>query len=123
VAQLLLKERDNHVISGQNDVADFVFVDDLSEAFDHFFGMLVVRIARPARVASLGPPTHLYAMNLLPVEVFRDNHQSWSHHEDTRRIRVRKHGGIARIQLIELGKQIQMRLVIGEDVVVSEGSC
>jgi hypothetical protein len=42
--QLFLKKRNHNLISGKDDVTYFVLTDDLSQALDDLFGVLLVRV-------------------------------------------------------------------------------
>src|SRR5512133_1880688 len=71
LSQLFLKLGNHDLISGKDDVTYFVFTDDLSQALDDLFGMLLVRVPHPALVARLRPSTHLDPMNLLAFHLLR----------------------------------------------------
>ena len=119
--QLFLKKRNHNLISGKDDVTYFVFMDDLSQAFNDLFGVLVVRVPHAPMVAGLRPSTDLDAMNLIAFHLLRGNRLAKPEDEDTRGIRVRKHRGVPRLLLIEMGQMIQMRLVVGVDAVIADG--
>ena len=111
--QLLLKERDHNRISGQDDVTYLVFADNLRQAFNHFFGVLLVRVSDTPLVASLRPSTDLDSMNFLAFHLFRVDYMAQPEHEDACRVRICKHRGVTRVLLIKAGQMIQVRLVVG----------
>ena len=98
----------------------FVFTDNLSQAFNDLFGVLVVRVAHTPLVAGLGPSTDLNPMNSLAFHLLRADDLAEPEDEDPRRVRIRKHRGVARVLLIEMGQMIQMRLVVGVDEIIAD---
>src|ERR1039457_6150778 len=118
--QLFPQERNHHLISGEDDVTYFVFTDDLSQALDDLFGVLLVRVPYPPLVAGLRPSTHLDPMNLLAFYLLRIDDLAKPEDEDARRVRVGKHRGVSWVLLIEAGEVIQMRLVVGVDAVIAD---
>jgi hypothetical protein len=50
---LLLKERNHYLVSGEDNVTDFVFADNAGQVFNHLFGMLVVGVLGSSLVAGL----------------------------------------------------------------------
>jgi hypothetical protein len=97
-----------------------IFMNNLSQALDHFFGVLLVPIGRSPLVTRLRPSADLDAMHLLSIHVLRANRVAQSDYEDARRVRIREHRGVAWIKLVEFGQQIQMRPAVGRDVVAGE---
>jgi hypothetical protein len=57
--QLFLQERNHHRVSGKDDMTYVVFADNLSQMFDDFFGVLMVRVSYTSLVAGLRPSTNL----------------------------------------------------------------
>src|ERR1035437_4738819 len=117
--QLFLKKRNHNLISGKDDVTYFVFTDDLCQALDDLFGVLLVCVPYPPLVAGLRPATHLDPMNLLAFYLLRVDDLAKPEDEDARCVRIRKHRGVSRVLLIEAGEMIQMRLVVGVDAVIA----
>ena len=120
--QLLLKERDHNRISGQDNVTYLVFADNPRQAFNHFFGVLLVRVSDTPLVASLRPSTDLDSMNFLAFHLLRVDDMAQPEDEDTPRTGIREHRGVPRVLLIEAGQMIKVRLVVGVDAVVVEGT-
>ena len=120
--QLFLQQRNYNRISGQDDGTYFVFADNLRQAFHDLFGVLRVRVPHAPLVAGLRPSTDFYPMNLLAFHLLRGDHMVQPEDEDTRRVHIRKHGGIARILLIDMGQMVQQRLFVGVDAVVADRS-
>src|ERR1035437_9891228 len=94
--QLFLKERNHNLISGKDDVTYFVFADNLSQAFNDLFGMLLVRVPHTPLVAGLRPSTDLNSMNFLAFNLLRADNLAKPEDEDTRRVRICKHRGVPR---------------------------
>jgi len=115
-----LQERNHNRISGKDDVAYFVFADNLSQAFNDLFGVLLVRIPHPPLVAGLRPSTNLNSMNPFSFHLLRADNFAKPEDEDTRRVHIRKHSGVPRVLLIEMRQMIQMRLVVGVDAVIAD---
>jgi hypothetical protein len=101
--QLLLKERDHDRFSGQDDVTYLVFADTLHQAFNHFFGVLLVCVSDTPLVAGLRPSTDLGSMNFLAFHLFRIYYPTKPKHEDACRVGMCKHRGVPRVLLIEAG--------------------
>src|ERR1039458_8034374 len=118
--QLFLKKWNHNLISGKDDVTYFVFTDDVSQAPDDLFGVLLVRVPHPPLVAGLRPPAHLDPMNLLAFHLLRGDDLAKPEDEDARRVRIRKHRGVSWVLFIEMGEMIQMRLVVGVDAVIAD---
>jgi len=119
--QVFFEERNRHLIPGQDDVTDFVFADNLSQAFHDLFGVLLVRVPHTPLVPGLRPSTHLDSMDFLAFHLLRPDDMVEPEDEDTRRVRIRKHRGVPRVLLIETGQMIQMRLVRGIHAVFGNG--
>src|SRR5664279_6251299 len=73
--------------------------------------MLLVRVPHTPLVARLRPSTDLDSMNLLALHLLRADHLVQPEDEDTGRVHIRKHGGVPRVLLIDMGQTIQMRPV------------
>jgi hypothetical protein len=101
--QLFLKGRNHNRISGKDDMTYFVFADNLSQAFNDLFGVLLVRVPHTPLVAGLRPSTDLNSMNFLAFHLLRADDLAKPEDEDTRRVRIRKHRGVPRVLLIEDG--------------------
>ena len=114
--------RDHNRISGQNDVNYLLFEEDLSQTFNHLFGVFLMRIPHTALVAGLRPSTDLDSMNFLAFYLLRVDDMSQPEDEDTRGIGIREHCGVPRVLLIEAGQMIKVRLVVCVDAVVVEGT-
>src|ERR1019366_7583442 len=80
--QLFLKERNHNLISGKDDVTYFVFADNLSQAFNDLFGVLLVRVAHTPLVAGLRPSTDLDSMNFLAFHFLRADDLAQPEDED-----------------------------------------
>ncbi len=115
-----MQERNHNRISGQDDVTYVIFADNLRQPFDDLFGVLLVRVTHAPLVAGLRPSTDLDSMNLLAFHLLRIDDMPKPEDEDTRRVRIRQHRGVARVLLIEAGQMIQMRLVVGVDAVIAD---
>jgi hypothetical protein len=101
--QLFLKERNHNRISGEDDVTYFVFPDNLSQAFHDLLGVFLVRVPHTPLIAGLRPSTDLNPMNFLAFHLLRADDLAKPEDEDTRRVRIRKHRGVPRELLIEMG--------------------
>ena len=102
-------------------MTDAFFADNLSEAFDHLPDVLVVRVPRSPLVARLRPSSDFDTMNLFPTHVLRSDDVAQPDYKDPCGIRIREHRRISRIPFIELRQKIQVRLIIGRDVVSAKG--
>src|ERR1039457_2615520 len=118
--QLFLKKRNHRRISSQDDVTYFVFADNLSQAFDELFGVLLVRVPHTPLVTRLRPSTDLNPMNFLAFHLLRVDDMAQPEDEDTRRVHIRQYRGVPRILLIETCQMIQMRLATGVDAVIAD---
>src|ERR1035441_5583722 len=116
--QLFLKERNHNLISGKDDVTYFVFADNLSQAFNDLFGVLLMRVPHTPLVACLRPSADLDSMNFLAFHLLRAERLAKPEDEDTRGVRIRKHGSVPRVLFVEMGQMIQMRLVVSVDAVI-----
>src|ERR1035438_3084750 len=101
--QLFLKEWNHNRISGKDDVTYLVVADNLSQAFNDLFGMLLVRVPHTPLVAGLRPSTHLDPMNFLASYLLRADHLVKPEDEDARRVHVRKHCGVPWVLLVDMG--------------------
>jgi hypothetical protein len=76
-----------------------VFSNNLHQAFDDFFGVLLVRVSDAPLVAGLRPSTDLDSMNFLAFYLFRIDYMAKPEHENARCVRICKHCGVPRVSL------------------------
>src|ERR1035438_4391664 len=82
--QLLFEQGNHNRIAGQDDVAYFVFADNLSQPFHDLFSVLLVRVPYTTLVARLRPSTDLDSMNFLASHLLSADHLVHPADEDTR---------------------------------------
>ena len=90
--------------------------------FNDLCGVLLVRVSCTPLVAGLRPSTDLDSMDFFPFHILRIDDMAQPEDKDARGVRVRKDGGVTRVELIQTGQMIQMRLVVRVDAVVADWS-